>query len=393
MKSQDLTSWKVEDFILDESFQRWTFEETPEALDFWQKFLSDHPTCAPVIQEAQNYLHALKETYPPVSAEVKKNIWEKIQKQKKHVVRLNIIMRVAAMFLMLLVAGSAWFYLGRSSNLQNFIVKVPPSSFTETCIIFADGHRLPVHGRFSEINYRNQGKKIIINRHKAAKQPLPQKRLLNQVIVPFGKQVRIKLPDGTRMWVNAGSKVIYPVPFETKKREIYLEGEAYFEVAHNPRAPFHVRTQQMNLRIIGTKFDVKAYPSDTVSYTVLMEGSLALKSNQNLFAPETILNPNQLAQFASGSEDPELHQVNVEDYIDWKSGHLTFKDDSLEEVIRRIERYYNIQILIDNEIKQLNITGKLELTETPGPILQGLAIITGIEYKQNNEAYELKKPK
>lgn len=393
MKNHDLTSWKVEDFILDESFQRWTFETTSEESDFWQKFLSDHPTCAPVIQEAQNYLHALKKTYSPVSTEVKKSIWRSIQKQRRHVLRLNIITRAAAVFLMLIVAGSAWFYFGRSSNLQNFIAKEHPSSFTETCIILADGQKLTVQNRFSEINYRNQGKKIIINRQKAAKQLLPQKRSLNQVIVPFGKQVRIKLPDGTRMWVNAGSKVIYPVPFETKKREIYLEGEAYFEVAHNPRAPFHVRTQQMNLRIIGTKFDVKAYPSDTVSYTVLMEGSLALKSSQNLFAPETILKPNQLAQFTTESRHPELLQVNVEDYLDWKSGHLTFKDDSLEEVIRRIERYYNIQILLDNEIKQLNITGKLELTETPGPILQGLAIITGIEYKQNNEAYELKKPK
>lgn len=169
---------------------------------------------------------------------------------------------------------------------------------------------------------------------------------MNIITVPAGQRVNLTLPDGTNVWLNALSEMRYPAAFVGAKREVTLNGEAYFEVAHDANKPFLVRTVPCNVEVLGTKFNVEAYSDSKDFSTALMEGSVKIKDNRYP-RHEILLSPDQLASFIEGRLS--VSPISDPDVYRWKEGLICFRNINFEQLMERFEKCYGIRIVVENK--------------------------------------------
>lgn len=211
------------------------------------------------------------------------------------------------------------------------------------------------------------------------------------LMTPIGGQYQVILSDGTRIWLNAGSRLRYPVSFIKEKRVVELDGEGYFEVAKDKAHPFIVKTRDQNIEVLGTHFDVNAYRDLDVIKTTLIEGAVKVSRNLNTTYPgrdeSVILKPGQQSEVRAGSSSINLSYVNTDEAIDWKDGLFLFNNESVVSIMKRLSRWYNIEVVyrgnlenvrfvgtysrnkgLNNLLKNIEMTGKVSFTteEIPG---------------------------
>lgn len=201
-----------------------------------------------------------------------------------------------------------------------------------------------------------------------------------EVVSPPGSRTCLKLADGTKVWLNYDSRMIYPQRFTGKTRTIRLEGEAYFEVAPDRSKPFIVELQHIAVKAVGTSFNVKAYPGDPDIETTLESGKVIIQSDAGQKQEICKMEPGQHFVFSQASHQYSLRQEDPARYVSWREGKLIFKDDRLDQVARRLSRWYNIQVkLKDPELSSLTYTATF-VDETVDQILEMLEIVTPISY-------------
>ena len=187
-------------------------------------------------------------------------------------------------------------------------------------------------------------------------------RLANNIVtVPVGQRVNLQLPDGTSVWLNASSEIIYPAYFSGSTREIHLNGEAYFEVEHNASKPFIVHTETFDIKVLGTKFNVEAYKGMEGFTTALMEGSVEVTDRKNK-DKSVRLHPAQKVAFRNG----ELCKSPIDNYdvYRWREGLICFKETRFADLMRQLEKNYGVRILINNEaVKEKVFSGKFRTTD------------------------------
>lgn len=180
-----------------------------------------------------------------------------------------------------------------------------------------------------------------------------QKLEYNILTVPYGKTFQLKLADGSHVVLNAGTKLKYPVSFLGENRTVFLNGEAYFEVAEDPEHPFIVSTEDMDIEMLGTQFNVTSYPDDQKTYAVLVEGKVAAHSNLT-YEVKTLV-PNEKVFFENGSL--QVQSVKVAKYVAWVQGQLVFVDDPFSIIKNKLERKYNVKIVNNYaELAKITIT-------------------------------------
>ena len=200
------------------------------------------------------------------------------------------------------------------------------------------------------------------------------------MIIPYGKRSTITFSDGTKAWVNSGTRLVYPVEFKKEQREVFVVGEIYIEVAEDKARPFIVKTSDIEVKVLGTKFNVSAYESDKTKNVVLVSGSVkvsAKSSNKD----DVLLSPNQMYSVTNGVAG--VKNVDVNKYIMWIDGLYYFESAKLGDILNRLSRYYGKIIIYDNTVAELRCTGKLDMKDEMQEILQGLTHTVPISYKQN----------
>ena len=168
-----------------------------------------------------------------------------------------------------------------------------------------------------------------------------------------GMVTQFALADGTKVWLNSGSELQFPTRFAGEKREVMLKGEAFFEVTKNEKQPFRVNANELKVEVLGTSFNVVSFDDDTQSEVVLVTGKVALSSEKGQIVKEygNII-PGQRAIYQKEAQKVITEAVDVDKYIAWRDGNLIFRDDSMEEVVKRLSRWFNVEITInDPEIK------------------------------------------
>lgn len=203
----------------------------------------------------------------------------------------------------------------------------------------------------------------------------PKKREMHKIIVPAGKRANIVFSDGTKMYINAGSKVVYPDVFDKEKREIAVEGEVYLDVAKNPDCPFIVQVKEFDIRVLGTSFNVSAYEQETTASVVLVHGSVLVTTKDK---QEVRLKPNQLIDIKGNNTS--ISQVDVSEYISWKDDMLQVNKRYLTEIFKRLEIYYGCKIHADAAIASTSLTGKLDLLPTIEEVMDNLCFSFPIQY-------------
>lgn len=189
------------------------------------------------------------------------------------------------------------------------------------------------------------GNSIIYNSHTGIDQ-----LIFHQVVIPYGKVLDIELSDGTVVHLNSGSKMRYPVQFlEGKSREVFIEGEAYFDVSKDKKHPFIVNADAVSIEVLGTKFAVSTYTEDLEINAVLVEGSISMS---NSYFPEDVitLTPGTKGSWDKSGHQTKMEDVDVENYISWMKGELVFRNTPFEIMEKKLERKYNVKIKNNNSL-------------------------------------------
>ena len=202
----------------------------------------------------------------------------------------------------------------------------------------------------------------------------------HQLTVPLGQISEFIFADGTRVWLNSGTTLRFPDNPQDSLREVFLEGEAYFDVSKIKKRPFIVHTGPMDIRVLGTAFNVQCYPDMDKSETTLVEGSLEIQNHkQELLA---MLKPGEQLKFSRSTLSRSLSRVDTAPYKAWRDGKLIFRDKSLGEIAGSLERWYNVRIIFsDEKIKNYRFTGTILKHKPFDQILQAIRLTTPIRYQ------------
>ena len=199
------------------------------------------------------------------------------------------------------------------------------------------------------------------------------KPILQTISSKQGMVSQIILADGTKVWLNSGSTIQFPLKFDGRKREVKLTGEAYFEVARNEKQPFLLNTQELNVEVLGTSFNVVSYNDETISEIVLVTGKVKLSAEANHKKMELgFMHPGQKTVYSRNDKKVYTEEVDVDKYTAWRNGQLLFRDDSMDEVIKRLSRWFNVEIIVtDSEINDYVYTA----TFTDESLMQVLSFL------------------
>ncbi len=206
---------------------------------------------------------------------------------------------------------------------------------------------------------------------------------MNKIIVPPGQRVNVILPDGTDVWLNACSEMIYPTSFTQDIRNVSLKGEAYFDVTNDAKHPFVVQTNKCDIKVLGTKFDVQTDGWNSEFSAVLFEGSIELTNNNNP-KDKILLSPMQKAEWTdNGLVVDSIQDLNI---YRWKEGLICFDDIRFAELLKRFEKIYDIRIVIqNNKLMNYRYSGKCRVTDGIDFILQVLQRSTDFSFVRSDD--------
>ncbi|SCY45133.1 FecR family protein [Flavobacterium anhuiense] len=231
----------------------------------------------------------------------------------------------------------------------------------------------------SVISYGKNGEKVTVGTQSINTNA--NSTSFNRVRVPYGKRTQIVLTDGTKVWLNSGSSLIYPAQFDGAIREVYLTGEAAFDVAHNKAKPFFVKTKECDVRVLGTVFNVSSYPEDQTVQTALLQGKVRITYNKKgLLSNKEIqedLIPGMIATIDKDNKQIKVERKDVASILSWREGYFTFKSQSLNTILRKLSKYYKIEFIKgDNLNLDANYSGSFALNEKLNSLATTLASIT-----------------
>lgn len=320
-------------------------------------------------------------------------VWESIENtiEKKRKTSKLIYLGIAASISLLL--GLFFWVLNplpSQNSMETLANQFSINEQRDTQLILSEDETIYLEEDESQIMYNSKGEISINSKEKTKRDVFA----LNSLIVPYGKRSKITLEEGTVVWVNSGSKLIYPVTFSESHREVYLEGEAYFEVSDDTTRPFIVQTKDMDVRVLGTGFNVAAYGSDNYISTVLVHGSIELNLNKNsLFNKKTqVIQPNERAVFNLTNNSLTVKEVNTEYYVSWKEGYMMFNNSKLQTIIKKMEKYYDVNISIkDSAILNTTFTGKIDLKRDIEEVINIICATTSLNYIKKDRNFMLDK--
>jgi len=290
--------------------------ETEEKVQQW---LAKNPATEELEQVSKEYWDSINTGKDATTFDALKRVNTKIgiHSPKKKSVRLKVFSRVAAVFILLIGISGVWFYL----------------------------------------QHHNHPKMI-------------------EASAAYGETKQVTLPDQTAVWLNAGSSLKYPSEFNQKIRSVGLKGEAFFSVTKNQSKPFVVETKNLAVKVLGTKFNLKAYPNEHQTVATLQEGKIEVQTIKN---QKQQLTPNEQLVYNSETSTLKVAKISPEDIPDWKSGNLIFSEATLGEILQTLGRHFNISFDADKSIdlSTERYTIKFEREETPEQIVQVLSDMAG----------------
>jgi len=200
-----------------------------------------------------------------------------------------------------------------------------------------------------------QGTKVVLNNGQLSYQAANTTTATgawNTINTPRGRQFKVALPDGTQVWLNAASSIRYPVAFTGKERKVEINGEAYLEVAKNTSMPFIVQANDVEVLVLGTHFNINSYSDEEAIKTTLLEGAVKVSTG----AATALLTPGKQAAISTGS-GMNVQAADIEQVVAWKNGVFNFQNATLEQVMRQLARWYDIEIVYEKDIPHIEFEG------------------------------------
>lgn len=259
-------------------------------------------------------------------------------------------------------------------------------------LVLSTGETMNVSAEPEKVMALNEGTKLYVEGHlKYVHDSVPVKELqYNELIVPRGTFFHLVLSDGTKVWLNADSRIKYPVAFGEDKRQVELQGEGYFEVAKEEGRPFIVSTDRMDVRVLGTTFDVNTYEDQGKVFVVLKEGLVEVLAEGN---ESRIITPGQMASlnvFDLGA-GIQVEKCDVEAYTAWKQGSYSFRNMPLTEMLKQVSRYYDVTIVYEDGFEEEYYTGDISRDISLESLLSVIENSTSVSFKLERKTVYIQK--
>jgi ferric-dicitrate binding protein FerR (iron transport regulator) len=374
----DYSKYKAEDFLQDDYFIHSMHHPTPESTAYWETLTEGGILSSEAFDCAKRYLSSLTATKGRMSDTELHSLFKKIQATQKKKRRKLFFYRAAASLLLILM-GSAFAFYRLSENREDPILvagsQTPKINSEYIELLLSEEERITITETDASIDYGQKGEIKINDKTLENGHPAKKEKEYNQLIVPYGKRSSLTLEDGTAIWLNAGTRVVYPVTFDDDKREIYVDGEIYIDVAKEAARPFYVKTSDMQISVLGTSFNVTAYETDAAGSVVLVEGSVQVKNKGD--KTSRLLKPNEMFT----KQDGQVKQVTASNHITWVKGIYISDNEMLESILSRLSRYYNVKITVDSHAAGLLCSGKLDLKEDITGVFDVLSSTAPVTYK------------
>ena len=242
--------------------------------------------------------------------------------------------------------------------------------------LIADLDGVIVQNSTKEITYNNCSSKALLSKIE-----------YNNIEIPRGGEYQLMLSDSTKVWLNSETSLKFPVAFTSKTREVYLlSGEAFFEVSENKKKPFIVHTSKMDVSVLGTSFNIRAYSDENLLTATLVEGEVLIK--QPSLHEEYYLKPNQQAILSE--QGVNVKHVDVGKYIAWKNGRILFEDNTLDEIFNDLSRWYNVGVDFENiEVRNLRFSVDVRRYEDLGEILDIMELTKKVKFTINENRIKI----
>lgn len=358
MKQKDYTAFKALDFAKDPDFIGWQLMPDESNSRFWEDFMLSHPELKPEIDRASAILLSVKFNVSTLSLPEQKEgihqIKQRIAQRKKRL----FIYRAGSVAAACLIGILFLFMHTYLNDEQPFDIM---DNLSEIQLLM-DGKAVEIP-EGANVAYLADGK-VELTKSNQQISLFQGDGKINRLIVPKGRQTILQLPDGTKVWVNAGSEVTFPSTFATNKRLVSMHGEAYLEVKKDRKRPFIVKCPEFDVRVLGTKFDVQAYQGDKAQRVILAEGSVQINTSHK---GSLRIAPNEMATLTD--QGLVSTAVDASHYTSWKDGYLDLQSEPLSEVLKRLERHYNVEIACSPHSSDLKCNGKLVLTDSINDVI------------------------
>ena len=354
----------------------------------------ENPGQAKNIDSAKKIILSFQKEEDNAPEEIKERVWQSVlsRTQMPKVITMRKSrgwLAVAAAIFVLVLGGTAWYFLNNNPESaspaiakQELKNELLPGGNKAT-LTLADGNTIILDSTNigmlasqgnAQIIKLDDGKLVYqesaINKQQTTIQ-------YNTITTPRGGQYQLALADGSQVWLNAASSITFPTSFTGNHREIKMTGEAYFEVAHNANMPFHVTVNGMDVKVLGTHFNVNAYEDEGETKTTLLEGSVKVTFNEQ----SKIISPDQQIILTNKSGKLVVEKnINTDEIMAWKNGKFYFNEANIQSIMKQVSRWYNVDVEYKGEINKL-FEGTISRQVSVGDIFKILSATGGVHFE------------
>lgn len=380
----------IRELLENESFLNYCLERNPRDMTYWEQWLAANPQQREEVRELKTMVLLLGNQ---LSQKEASNQFAKLETKISgrtsswYLMPYNFFSKIAVAALVLAALGIGFYALNNDKSANKKPLKitavndVAPGGDKAT-LTLANGRKINLHAIANGSVLSESGVKIVKKADGQLVYDLSEAKAgagdggFNTIEVPAGGQWQVILPDQSKVWLNAKSSISYPTKFVGQERKVKIRGEAYFEVSHRKSMPFRVETGQQVVEVLGTSFNISAYPDDEAIKTTLFQGSVKL-----CYAQMTqLLKPGQQGRLKDRKIDLAAH-VNLEEILAWKNGEFQF-DDHLHSIMNKIARWYDVEVIYETKRStDLMLSGKISRSRNLSAILKMLEFSGDVHFK------------
>ncbi len=379
--------------LITKSINQKLSEKEQQALDTWISSSKDNRKLYEVLTSDDQLTNHV-DIYQKFDA---KKVWSHLEEEMVPTRSFDLTSQwmkyAAGILLPLLIGASLYYYLQKSdpvTTIAQIDQTIVPGAQRAT-LKLADGGVVKLEGNES-IKQTQQGTATVRNEDHVLSYSSNTSNeeikslVFNELTTPVGGRYEVQLSDGSQVILNAGSSLKYPVSFNDTTRTVYLTGEAYFDVTHNG-SPFIIVSDDQNIRVLGTSFNVSAYGNEPTISTTLVEGSVQIETDQGI----QLLQPGEQSILNKSDETLEVAAVNTDLYTSWIRGKFEFNNDNMEIVIKRLARWYDFEYVFENnEAVGYHFTGRIDNSQPISSILKILEATSDIQFELNDKTIIIK---
>ncbi|SHF25190.1 FecR family protein [Pedobacter caeni] len=339
------------------------------------------------------YLNFLQKNAVGKGAELREEevsvLWARInaateERPKPKSFRLFYKIAVAATILIISGLGFYFFnpnYILRPKEAPEQVSDIQPGG-NKAMLTLADGHQVALTESSNRIITAGNGVKIHLNNggelvYLPTEENNKGRSDYNKIETGIGGQYQVILPDGTKVWLNSSSSLRYPTVFNTAERIVELKGEGYFEVTKDKTKPFKVMTETQQVEVLGTKFNINAYPEESGIRTTLLQGSVNVGMPDKTAA--YTLKPGE--QAVQTGQQFKIVAVDTEEFISWKDGYFLFNDEPIHTAMRKLARWYDVQVVYEGDFKDIHFGGSVSKSNSLQKTLKVLQSTNKLKFK------------